>query len=122
MTAAVAGPSAADVEACLDTVCDPCSIASGTPLGIVEMGLLRGWTFADGVLTATICVTGPGCTYVGLIADHARRALTSLPGVVQADIRLDPAVVWSEPLMTAAARARLSADRARRTARWADRL
>ena len=116
MTATVAGPSAADIERCLDTVHDPCSLASGTPMGIAAMGLLRDSRLDDGVLTVTICVTGPGCTFVGLLAERATRALQTLPGVRRAEVRVDPAVVWSERMMAAGAQQRLAEHRA---LRWA---
>lgn len=112
-----AGPAAAQIVAALDEVCDPCSLATGTPQSIIDMGLVRSWVCDDGAVAVTLCVTGPGCTFIGTMADAARAALLALPGVSEARVMVDPTVVWSEALMSPAARDRLQARRRATVAR-----
>ena len=103
----------AQVAAALAHVCDPCSLAAGTPLSLVDMGLLVSSFVEDGVLDVRLCVTGPGCTYVGLLADAAHRAVRELPGVRAARVSLDPHVMWDPSRMTPAGTAALAARRRR---------
>ena len=109
----VTAPSAAQVDAALDAVVDPCSVAAGTPLSLRDMGLVRGWSYDDGRLRLVLCVTGPGCTFVGGMAATAERALLALPDVAAVDVVVDPDVVWDPSWQSPAARAALD-DRRRR--------
>lgn len=90
----------AEIDAALETVVDPCSVAQATPLSLPAMGLVRRRLFgADGELIVDVAVTAPGCAYVGLFAEAAARALSGLPGVRAVVVRLDTDVVWSEKLL-----------------------
>ncbi|HXV93730.1 MAG TPA: iron-sulfur cluster assembly protein, partial [Pseudonocardia sp.] len=64
----------AAVEAALGTVCDPCSAAAGAPLSLREMGLVRECAVEDGTVRVSLAVTGPGCTFTGLLVDATRAA------------------------------------------------
>lgn len=102
----------AEIGAALEEVVDPCSLAQGTPLSLPAMGLVRHADLDDtGTLAVDVCVTAPGCAYLGLFADAAARALAELPGVAEVVVRLDPDVVWSERLLRADAAALLTAGR-----------
>ena len=98
------------IRAALRAVVDPCSVAAGHPLDVVEMGLVRGWSWQGGLLRVDLCVTGPGCGFVGVIAAAIRTAVAPLG--VTADCVLDPTVVWDESMMTGPARASLARRRA----------
>jgi len=100
------------VARALEDVCDPCSLATGTPLSIVDLGLVAGWSAEGGRVRLVLCTTGPGCTFVGHLALAARDALARLPGVVDVEVSWDPTVVWDRSRMTAAARATQDARRA----------
>lgn len=92
----------AEVAAALERVVDPCSQAQGTPLSLPAMGLVRGWSGSpEGVLTVDLCVTAPGCTFLGVFADATATELASLPGVAEVVVRLDAGVLWSERLLRA---------------------
>lgn len=113
----------AEIDAALETVVDPCSMAQATPLSLPAMGLVRGRLFgADGELVVDVAVTAPGCAYVGLFADAAARALSGLAGVREVVVRLDPDVAWSEKLLRPDAAGVLSAAREDARARLARRL
>lgn len=84
----------------LDRIYDPCSVAAGRPISIRALGLVRGWTIEDGVLTVTFCVTFPGCTMAPHFTEAAREALAALPGVKRVETVVDTSVVWEPPAMT----------------------
>ena len=87
----------ARVRAALSGIHDPCSIAAGRPTSIVDMGLVLGWTFEDGVLTVTFCVTWPGCTMAPHFIEAARDALAKIAGVERVKTQVDAAHVWELP-------------------------
>jgi metal-sulfur cluster biosynthetic enzyme len=107
------------LDAALHRVCDPCSLTAGVPLSLPDMGLVVGrGVQADADRTdvrVTIAVTGPGCTYVGLLVEAVQREVRREFGADAAvHVTVDPSVVWTEDAMTGPARRRL-ADRRRRT-------
>jgi metal-sulfur cluster biosynthetic enzyme len=103
-----------EVDRRLDLVKDPCSLAAGTPLGLAEMGLVRGWDFDEhtGLLTVRLCVTSPACFLSGQMADAVREQLTAVAGVTTVEIVIDSDHRWSHDDATPAARERLSDNRA----------
>jgi metal-sulfur cluster biosynthetic enzyme len=102
----------ADIERVLSRVCDPCSLAAGSPLPITALGLVTGWSANSGTLRVSITATGPGCTFLGKIADAARAELLSLHGVHDVRIELDTETVWHPGRMSPAARESLGRRRA----------
>ena len=107
------GPRTDAVEAVLEQVVDPCSLAAGTPLSLRDMGLVRSWTWRDGRLELVLCVTAPGCGFVGHMARAATDGLLALDGVREVDVRVDPEVVWDPSWQSDRARALLDARRRR---------
>ena len=104
-------PPAAAVEAALEEVVDPCSLAAGTPLSLRDMGLVRSWTWRDGRLELVLCVTAPGCGFVGHMARAATDGLLALDGVREVDVRVDTDVVWDPSWQSERARALLESRR-----------
>ena len=104
------------VAAALVDVVDPCSLAAGAPLSLVDMGLVRGSAYdaATGTLVVRLSVTGPGCTFFGAYSEAARSAVGRLPGVRHAEVVLDTETVWHPGHLTEAG-ARSLADRRERT-------
>jgi metal-sulfur cluster biosynthetic enzyme len=105
-----------EIEETLASVPDPCSVAAGVPLGLTDMGLVRGWTVsAEGDLDVRLDVTSPLCLMVGHFVADARARLEAIPGVRTVTIRVDPTGEWSPEWISARGRERL----ARRTGRGA---
>ena len=100
-----------DVERALARVHDPCSLAAGSPVSITDLGLITGWSVDGGSLRVSIAATGPGCTFLGKIADAARAELLTLRGVRHVRIELDTEFVWDPGRMSPAARAALTSRR-----------
>jgi metal-sulfur cluster biosynthetic enzyme len=101
-----------DVERALSRVCDPCSMATGAPQSITGLGLITGWSVYGATLRVSITATGPGCTFLGKIADAARTELLTLDGVREARIDLDTETVWHPGRMSPAARTAVARRRA----------
>lgn len=106
-------PDPAAVVAALDRVPDPCSVASGAPLGLGAMGLVRSCEVDGDAVRVAIGVTGPGCTFAGLLLQHAAEAVRAVPGVRTVDVRLDTDFVWDPAALSGAARQSLADRRAR---------
>jgi metal-sulfur cluster biosynthetic enzyme len=116
----------AAVDEALRRVHDPCSIAAGVPIDVVDMGLVKGLTFDDGLLGVTLGVTSISCRMVAQIADAAQAELSAIDGIRRVDISIDTTTTWTEADMAEAARARLTRRRANarllvRPQQWRDR-
>ncbi|MFO6448362.1 metal-sulfur cluster assembly factor [Erythrobacter sp. NE805] len=92
-----------EVRAVLARIHDPCSVAAGRPVSVLDMGLVRGWTLHGGTLTVTFCVTFAGCTMAPHFAQAAERDLAGLLGVERVVTVIDTDFVWTPELMQAAA-------------------
>lgn len=91
-----------EIRAVLGRIHDPCSVAAGRPVSVLDMGLVRGWTLdAEGTLTVTFCVTFAGCTMAPHFAQAAERDLARLPGVARVATVIDTDFVWTPELMQA---------------------
>lgn len=101
-----------DIERVLSRVHDPCSLAAGSPVSITGLGLVTGWSADGDTLRVSITATGPGCTFLGKIADAARAELLTLDGVRDVRIELDTETVWDPARMSPMARAGLRRRRA----------
>jgi metal-sulfur cluster biosynthetic enzyme len=91
-----------EIRAVLGRIHDPCSIAAGRPVSVLDMGLVRGWVLDDGVLTVTFCVTFAGCTMAPHFAQAAAEDLARLPGVERVETVIDTNFVWTPEMMQAA--------------------
>ncbi len=103
-----------EIDRRLDVVKDPCSLAAGTPLGLAEMGLVRGRDYdrTTGTLTVRLCVTSPACFLSGQMVDGIRGQLADIPGVRTVEVEIDSSHRWSHDDATPAARDRLTHNRA----------
>lgn len=63
------------------------------PVSIVDLGMVYGARFEDGVAAVEMTFTSVGCPAVDMIPDDVRGALLRVPGV--REVRVD--VTWSPP-------------------------
>ncbi len=91
------------IRVALAGVHDPCSVAAGRPLSLVDMGLLIGWQFDAGVLAVTFAVTFAGCTMAPHFLRAAEAELGRLPGVREVRATVDTCFAWTPDLMPAPA-------------------
>ncbi len=93
-----------EVLAELDTILDPCSVANGTPMGLVEMGLLDALEINDaGAVTISLRLTSPFCHMIGHFKTEARQRLLALRGVTSVTLLADNGLDWLPERMSASA-------------------
>lgn len=106
--------SSGQVIAALRQVFDPCSMAAGTPLDIVDMGLVLGVKAeADGAVTITLRPTSLMCTMIASIAQQAVACAEAVGGVTSVHVEVDGTEPWSEAAMSSRGRSALRARRER---------
>jgi metal-sulfur cluster biosynthetic enzyme len=95
------------VRQALRGVVDPCSIATGAPITIEEMGLVqRIETNAAGEVLVELCLTSPFCFQAVNIVERIREVVGGI-GVTNVQVRIDYAAEWLPNMMSEKARARL---------------
>jgi metal-sulfur cluster biosynthetic enzyme len=104
MTAATA-ISATLVEneawAALERIYDPCSVATRSPLNIVDMGLVRQVSVdADCNIRVGICATSPSCMLIASITEGAENELGAIEGAGEIEVRVDTEFFWTPEAMT----------------------
>ncbi len=94
----------------LDAIKDPCSLASGVPLGLDEMGLVDDVTIDDhGAVEVKLRLTSPFCHMIGFFTTEAERRVSSLPGVRSVSLIADNGLDWSPSRISTAVQAKRAA-------------
>lgn len=97
----------ARVREILHGIGDPCSVASGTPMSIEEMGLIKAVDLdEDGRLHVTMRLTAPLCHNVGYFDVEIKKRLAELPGVSSVTVSMDHGLEWTPELISVDARER----------------
>ena len=91
----------AAVRAALAAVHDPCSVAAGRPLSLVDMGLLLDARLDAGTLRVSFAVTFAGCTMAPHFLRAAEAELAKLPQVTRVVATVDPDFRWTPERMPA---------------------
>jgi metal-sulfur cluster biosynthetic enzyme len=97
-----------EISRALGCVFDPCSIGANTPLSVIDMGLVLGWSVEGSHLDVRLCVTSPCCTMAPNIARAAESALLLVPGIETVEVTIDPAMRWTPARMSEEGRSRLA--------------
>lgn len=92
----------AEVRAALNEIIDPCSAAAGTPLGLVDMGIVRDVAVDGSTLRIELLPTFPACRFVPIFEAEIRKRLGDTRLTVSVDVA-DPSVVWDESMMSPSA-------------------
>jgi metal-sulfur cluster biosynthetic enzyme len=95
------------LRAALRRVVDPCSIATGVPVDVLDMGLVKELRFSDGVAHVELMVTSPACMQIGLIKGRVEEVLAEVGGVEQVEVSVDARAEWWPGMMAESARSRL---------------
>lgn len=100
----------------LNLVIDPCSVAAGAPVGIVEFGLVPRVSLSDAGngrwhVGVTIRLTEPGCVMAGPFGMRAREVLLGLGWIASIEVHVDNKRLWTESDMSTAYATRLQAAR-----------
>ena len=91
----------------LRRVVDPCSIATGVPVDLLDMGLVKDLRLDGGTAYVELLVTSPLCTLICLIVNRVREVLAEVDGVGSVEVIVDARAEWWPGTMAAAARQRL---------------
>lgn len=101
------------IEACLQSIIDPCSAANGTNFSLVEMGLVKEVQIDEGEVCVKLRLTSPACFMLEFFLTEIRARVGSLPGVRSVDVQSDGGFEW-EPSMMDQGRRRSYLDALRR--------
>ena len=104
-------PERAQVRDALARIVDPCSIATGVPLTLFEMGMVEDIAIEDGRVTVTLVLTSPVCWQAGNIMAAVETSIGGLPGVASVACTVNHNAEWLPEQMEPGARRRLRAAR-----------
>lgn len=97
-----------DIQAALSTVIDPCSAATGAPLSLIHMGLVRrAERTGAGVVEVELRLTSPICWNAAPMMQAVQEALQQLPDVSDVRCTADHGFEWTPAHMTGTAKRRL---------------
>jgi metal-sulfur cluster biosynthetic enzyme len=99
--------SRAAVDEALARVVDPCSIATGVPISLADMGLIREVEIDGDRVAVTLCLTSPVCLQAGMIVEAVECRVAEVAGVATVVCRVDAAVEWLPTMMAPSATAAL---------------
>lgn len=92
-----------DILARLNRISDPCSVASGQPLGLHDMGLIDSVTIGpDGTATVDLRLTSPCCMMIGFFVTEIKKALTGLDGITHVAVKHDIGERWDPDMIAPA--------------------
>src|SRR5215467_13421968 len=81
-------------EEALSDVYDPCCEEKG--ISVVDMGLLRSVTVADGHARVELLLTSGWCPFAARVVSDVRDRIAAVPGVDDAEVE----IVWDEAWTT----------------------
>lgn len=97
----------AAIMAELDEIKDPCSVASGVPMGLAELGLIDTIDISpEGDIAIRLRLTSPFCHMIGFFKTEVQRRVMGLPGVASVSLSADNGLDWSPDRIAPAAQAR----------------
>lgn len=95
------------VRGAIRRVVDPCSIATGAPIDLIDMGLLQTVAIERDRVLVTLRLTSPWCWQAANIVEALERTVGEVPGVHRVDVEVDAEAEWSPEMMASSAQARL---------------
>ena len=98
-----------EVVASLREIVDPCSAATGVPLSIVDMGLVRQVEIDGDEVRVELRLTSPLCHQVPYYLMEIERLVGALDGVRSVTCDYDLGLEWTSALISPAASGRLAA-------------
>jgi metal-sulfur cluster biosynthetic enzyme len=92
----------------IETIPDPCSLATGIPLSIREMGLLQSLACNEGRVTVRMQITSPMCMMAAYFMREIEQRLLAHADVKSVHVEFDHALEWKPEHISAEARQRLA--------------
>lgn len=101
-------PDTTAIQAMLQQVVDPCSIATGVPISLTDMGMVKAVkSNNDGVVTVELRLTSPVCWQAANIIAQVEKVVARVPGVCKVICTIDPTSEWMPDMIAPAPRAEL---------------
>lgn len=101
------GPLEEEIRERLNEIQDPCSVATGSAVGLADMGLVEDVSVTpDGDVRISLRLTSPTCNMLGYMAEEANAKVRQLGGVRSVEVVADEGLDWSPSLMSPAAQER----------------
>lgn len=97
----------APVRKALRRVVDPCSIATGAPIDLVEMGLIERLEIDAGHVRVTLRLTSPICWQATNIVTAVEEFVAEVDGVEQVSCEIDAGAEWMPSMIDPRAQERL---------------
>jgi metal-sulfur cluster biosynthetic enzyme len=85
----------ARIEARLERVTEPCSIAFGKPISIVEMGLIERIAVTESHAEVTLGLTDAACVHFAGLQRFIRDELLELPEIRTVEVRQTLDLLWT---------------------------
>jgi metal-sulfur cluster biosynthetic enzyme len=85
----------ARIKARLERVTEPCSIAFGKPISIVEMGLIERIEVTESLAEVTLCLTDAACVHFAGMQRFIRDELLELPEISTVEVRQTLDQLWT---------------------------
>ncbi|QSQ21343.1 DUF59 domain-containing protein [Pyxidicoccus parkwayensis] len=101
----------AEVRSRIQDIPDPCSCATGVPLGIGEMGLIQSVACTEGRVTVRLHITSPMCMMAAYFMREIEQRLVGQEGVASVHVEFDRELQWTPQDIHPDARERLAAKR-----------
>jgi metal-sulfur cluster biosynthetic enzyme len=102
-------PELAAIHKALSEVVDPCSIATGVPINLADMGLVQEVVDDAGAVRVTLRLTSPICWQAGNIIEKVEERVAAVSGVKSVACIVDPYAEWVPEMINPIARAKLRA-------------
>jgi metal-sulfur cluster biosynthetic enzyme len=96
-----------DLESALLAIVDPCSIATGVPISLVDMGLVVVAERRGTTAVIRLQLTSPMCIQVGIIHTKILEEVGRVPWVDEIDVDIDHQAEWLPSMIDVAATAAL---------------
>jgi metal-sulfur cluster biosynthetic enzyme len=100
-----------EVRQALTRVVDPCSIATGVPLTLADMGLVENVTVTAREARIRLRVTSPFCMQIGNMQERIVEVVGEVPGIDTVHLDVDDGTSWLPSMMAPDAQRRLRAVR-----------
>ena len=79
---------------------EPCSIAMGSEVNLVQMGLVDGIEIDEGDVTVTLCLTDASCIHFRAMQRFIADGVLALPGVSKVSVLQTADKIWTADRMT----------------------
>lgn len=96
-----------EIDAALRRIADPCSIATGVPINLADMGLVLQAERAGSTARIVLQLTSTICMQIGIIEAKIREEVGAIDGVDGIEVDIDHAAEWLPSMVAEAAQLEL---------------